>query len=67
MKQIILAAAAILIFAAPALAGGDGYCDYSAKARVAYKGKAKVKIKIEAKAKETAKDQARKIIASSHK
>ena len=65
MKQIVLAAAAILIFAAPALAGGDGYCDYSAKARVVYKGKAKVKI--EAKAKETAKDQARKIIASSRK
>lgn len=65
MKQIVLAAAAILIFAAPALADGDGYCDYSAKARVAYKGK--VKVKIEAKAKETAKDQAPKIIASSLK
>ncbi len=65
MKQIIMAAAAILIFAAPAMAGGDSFCDYSAKAKVAYKGKAK--INIEAKAKDAAKDEALKIIASSRK
>jgi hypothetical protein len=62
MKHILLAAAAVLIFAAPAFAEGDGYCDYSAKMKVAEKGKAKIKLDM---AKKTAPDKGKKIIASS--
>ncbi|MBT3350581.1 MAG: hypothetical protein HOC91_06125 [Nitrospinaceae bacterium] len=61
MKHILLAALAVLVFAAPAFAGGDGLCDYSAKLKVTDKGKAKIKLQ-ETVTKET-KDK--KIIASS--
>lgn len=61
MKHILLAALAVLVFAAPAFAGGDGFCDYSAKLKVAEKGKAKIKLQ-ETATKET---KGKKIIASS--
>ncbi len=61
MKHILLAALAVLVFAAPAFAGGDGFCDYSAKMKVTDKGKAKIKLADTLK--KDSKDK--KIIASS--
>lgn len=62
MKHILLAALAVLVFAAPAFAGGDGFCDYSAKLKVTNKGKAKIKLDM---AKTAAPVKAKKLIASS--
>ena len=67
MKHIAFAFAMVLVFAAPAFAGGDGFCDYSAKLSVAYKGETKVKLQAQAQAKEKAPDKQQKIIASTRK
>ncbi len=65
MKHIMFAFAMVFVFATPAFAGGDGFCDYSAKLSVAYKGKTKVKL--QAQAKEKAPGKQKKIIASTRK
>ena len=65
MKHIMFAFAMVLVFAVPAFAGGDGFCDYSAKPSVAYKGETKVKL--QAKAKEKAPDKQQKVLASIRK
>ena len=62
MKHILLAAAAVLIFAAPALAG-EGGCSHFSKAKVAKAGETKTKAV--AKTTKTGAGKAKKIIASS--